>query len=43
MAVMAKYDTPEERNRKRRSTGKCKLADVVETKEPVKNDQSRDT
>jgi len=43
MAVMAQHDAPEERNRKRRSARKCKLEDMVEAKEQVKNYQPRDT
>src|SRR5580693_4758784 len=43
VAVMAQHDAPKERNREWRSTRKCKLEDMVETKEPIKNDKSRDT
>jgi hypothetical protein len=43
VAVMAQHDTTKERNRKRRSTRKCKLEDLVETEEPIKDRQSGDT
>jgi len=43
VAVMAQHDAPKERNREWCSTRKCKLEDMVETKEPIKNHQSRDT